>query len=403
MIGSGFKIPFLIFNVNFLPVDLPSPPNCCEVHVQRPARAFLHGDVPAKPAVLWLIPPPNWPLGEAEAQRIFLKHHKLIWNQQTDGNWEFDNVQIEFYVKERHSSYKSEKDCWIQKGLSLYQKIPCKNSHWSRCPRAASCSLSKSRNCCRIESPNSWQQNNTQRSWSLERCWQSVQSNTVLIFRNDTTYSTTSALTASLNSWGMYTNSTWHRQDLPLPILVASLLPVQLLRHTSPTARSLCCTYPSSRHNTSILAALAALAELHPPSKTPQLIKQLCSNPSPTTAGGPPMGGRIWECRSHFQPEAMTCNSSASCQVPGEESQPLRARSRIGWQDVTKIYKDVKKVTKLHKGDKDEWQRWQPHFASGHRSSGAKSGFSSRQLEAKTWDENIPNRNGHQRLGDSEY
>ena len=166
--------------------------------------------------------------------------------------------------------------------------------------------------------------------------------------------------------------------------------------------RSLCCTYPSSRHNTSILS-LAALAELHPPSKTPQLIKQLFSNPSPTTAGGPPMGGRIWECRSHFQPEAMTCNSSASCQVPGEESQPLRARSRIGWQDVTKIYKDVKKVTKLHKGDKDEWQRWQPHFASGHRSSGAKSGFSSRQLEAKTWDENIPNRNGHQRLGDSKY
>ena len=90
MIGSGFKSPCLIFNVNFLPVDLPSPPNCCEMHVQRPARAFLHGDVPAKPAVLWRIPPPNSPLGEAEAQRILLKHHKLIWNEQTDGNWEFD-------------------------------------------------------------------------------------------------------------------------------------------------------------------------------------------------------------------------------------------------------------------------------------------------------------------------
>ena len=32
------------------------------------------------------------------------------------------------------------------------------------------------------------------RSWSLERCWQNVQSNTVLIFRNDTTYSTRNAL-----------------------------------------------------------------------------------------------------------------------------------------------------------------------------------------------------------------
>ena len=83
VIGSGFKFHLKyvkLYNVNFLAVNLPSPPNCCEVHVQRPVRAFLHGDVLAKPAVLQRIPTRNSPLGanEAETQRIFLKHHNMI-------------------------------------------------------------------------------------------------------------------------------------------------------------------------------------------------------------------------------------------------------------------------------------------------------------------------------------
>ena len=59
------------------------------MHVQRPVRAFLHGDVLAKPAVLQPIPTGNSLLGanEAVTQRIFLKHHNMIWNQQTAGYW----------------------------------------------------------------------------------------------------------------------------------------------------------------------------------------------------------------------------------------------------------------------------------------------------------------------------
>ncbi len=83
VIGSGFKFHLKyvkLYNVNFLAVNLPSPPNCCEVHVQRPVRAFLHGDVLAKPAVLQPIPTGNSLLGanEAVTQRIFLKHHNMI-------------------------------------------------------------------------------------------------------------------------------------------------------------------------------------------------------------------------------------------------------------------------------------------------------------------------------------
>ena len=171
-------------------------------------------------------------------------------------------------------------------------------------------------------------------------------SNTVLIFRNDTTYSTTSALT-SLTEQLRDVHQLHVAQTRPAS---SNTRRISVARPVAETHLANCNEACAAliRHPDTIPPSWAWLLWLNftLPLRLPNSSSNFVANPSPTTAGGPPMGGRIWECRSHFQPEAMTCNSSASCQVQGEESQPPQGSKQ---DRMTRCDKDIQRC---EKGDK---------------------------------------------------